>query len=699
MVRPSARLFAILHVVKFLPIGSFATAIGLWSIASVASMLPSAAGAEPIEHAHQRLDYFVDAAGNPAPIRTPDDWQRRRATILDGMQAVMGPLPAEMRRGTPDAPAPAPLDVRTIETTEQEGVPRQTISIASRNGERVTAYVWWPPRTSIENHAAILALHPTGDIGKGICAGYGKANRGYGIELARRGYVVIAPDYVSFGDQKDHDFAKDDYESGTMKAIVDHMRCVDYLQSRDDVDPDRIGVIGHSLGGHNSLFVAAFDPRIKAIVSSCGWDPFHHYYGGKKLANWAQERYMPRVVSEFGADPDRMPFDFYEVVAAMAPRPFFTNSPLGDGNFEYKGVKKGVREARKIYALLGAADKLQARYPNCAHDFPDQQRREAYAFLDDALKHKPTSRIPDWNVGTRKLVEVKSTADGSMQPSYLSVPEGYDPQGAAVPLLVNVHSWSGDLTQRAGELETAANARGWIFLAPNFRGPNNKPEACGSKLAQQDVLDAVEWAAANYRVDRKRIYLTGSSGGGHMTMLLAGTHPEVWAAASAWVGISDLAAWHRKHEKVRYGAMLRQVCGGAPGASAEVDEQYRLRSPLTHLAGAKDLPLDLAAGIYDGHAGSVPVRHTLEAFNVVAKANGDGPSGEGPIDEAMIGKLGSADWPAAAPTADDEPHDPTYDRTIYFRRTSGKCRVTLFEGGHERVDTAAIQFLERHVKP
>src|SRR5439155_1699890 len=160
-------------------------------------------------------------------------------------------------------------------------------------------------------------------------AGYGKANRAYGLELAQRGYVVIAPDYVSFGDAKDHDFAKDDYVSGTMKGIVDHMRCVDYLQSRDDVDGQWIGVIGHSLGGHNSLFVAAFDPRIKAIVSSCGWDPFHHYYGGKKLANWAQERYMPRVVSEFAADPDRMPFDFYEVIGALAPRAFLTVSPYG----------------------------------------------------------------------------------------------------------------------------------------------------------------------------------------------------------------------------------------------------------------------------------------------------------------------------------------------------------------------------------
>ena len=667
------------------------------------------AGAAPAmaQGPHQRLMHYVDEAGREQPVRTVDDWQRRRGQILAGMQEVMGPLPAEMRRGVADAPAPAPLDVQVVDSTEQQGVPRQTISLASRNGERVTAYVWTPKGIAAgERRAAILALQPTGDIGKAIVAGDGKANRGYGLELAQRGYVVIAPDYVSFGDQKAHDFANDDYVSGTMKGIVDHMRCVDYLQSRADVDPAQIGVIGHSLGGHNSLFVAAFDPRIGAVVTSCGWDPFHHYYDGKKLSNWAQQRYMPWVVEKFGAEPDRMPFDFYEVVAAIAPRPLFTNSPLGDANFQYKGVKKGVSAAREVYELLGAPLALQARYPNCSHDFPDPQRREAYAFLDTALKHKPTAVVPALQFGKRERIEIKSTADGSMQPSFITMPTGYTPEAGAKGLLVNVHSWSGDLNQRAPELEAAANLMGLVYLAPNFRGANKQPEACGSRLAQQDVLDAVDYVLTHMKIAPDRVFLTGSSGGGHMTMQLAGNHPERWTAASAWVGISDLAAWHKLHEHDHYGAMLRGVCGGAPGTSSAVDEEYRFRSPKTHLARAVDVPLEIAAGIYDGHAGSVPVRQSLEAFNIVAAANearaasADATTSAKSqvIDEATIAKLGSAPWRSNAPTADGEQLDPMYDRTIYFRRTSGKCRVTLFEGGHERLDFAALEWLMTHAK-
>jgi hypothetical protein len=73
---------------------------------------------------------------------------------------------------------------------------------------------------------------------------------------------------------------------------------------------------------------------------------------------------MPRIRDVYKLDVDRVPFDFYEVVAALAPRAFFSNSPVGDYNFAVAGVKKAAVKAREVYALLGAADRLQVRYPN-----------------------------------------------------------------------------------------------------------------------------------------------------------------------------------------------------------------------------------------------------------------------------------------------------------------------------------------------
>ena len=167
----------------------------------------------------------------------------------------------------------------------------------------------------------------------------------------------------------------------------------------------------------------------------------------------------------------------------------------------------------------------------------------------------------------RRKIFVASSVAGSKQPCYLILPEGLDREGPPVPLLVSLHTWSGNVEQRDLEMEAEAGRRGWICLWPDFRGPNNSPDACGSEKAQQDILDVVDWVLDRYAVDKKRLYLTGASGGGHMTMLMAGRHPERWAAARAWVGISDLAARHARHAEAQYGEMLRNCRGGFPGFS------------------------------------------------------------------------------------------------------------------------------------
>ncbi len=267
------------------------------------------------------------------------------------------------------------------------------ISYVADENDRVPAYLYLPvKRPQDERRPAILALHPTGPAGKGIVDDRGpRPNRGYAKELAERGYVVLAPDYPSFGDYK-YDFDADKYLSGTMKGIFNHMRGVDLLQAREEVDPERIGVIGHSLGGHNAMFVGAFDERLKVIVSSCGWTPFHNYYGGK-IAGWTSDRYMPRLKDVYGLDPDKVPFDFYEVVAALAPRTFFSVSPERDSNFDVAGVRKAEPAARQVFDLLGVPANLQVQYPDCEHDFPDEMRQAAYALFDKVFKYHPPGEV------------------------------------------------------------------------------------------------------------------------------------------------------------------------------------------------------------------------------------------------------------------------------------------------------------------
>ena len=172
-----------------------------------------------------------------------------------------------------------------------------------------------------------------------------------------------------------------------MKAIWDNMRGIDLLQAMPEVDGKRIGAIGHSLGGHNSLFTAAFDTRLKCAITSCGFTAFARYYGGD-LTGWAGHRYMPRIKTEFPT-PDKMPFDFHDILAAIAPRAVYISAPLHDDNFDITGVREVVASVLPVYKLFRASSRLAVVYPNCAHDWPPPERAAMYAWLNHLFHHTP----------------------------------------------------------------------------------------------------------------------------------------------------------------------------------------------------------------------------------------------------------------------------------------------------------------------
>ena len=343
----------------------------------------TAANAPPHPHSypdHSRLLFYKDSTGGEHAVSNPHDWANRRADILRGAEQAMGQLPGPDRR--------VALNVRLIEAVETEHYVRTKLSFAVEAGDRVPAYLLIPKGLEGKN-PAMLCLHQTTRIGKGEPAGLGgRPTLDYAHELAMRGYVSIVPDYPSFGDYQ-YEFkdrgVHQRYASGSMKAIWNNIRAVDLLESLPEVDPDRIGCIGHSLGGHNAIFTAVFDQRIRAVVSSCGFTAFHDYYGGK-LRGWTSDRYMPRIRDSYANDPNQVPFDFHELVAALAPRALFVNAPIRDSNFDIGGVRKVIQSATEVYGLLGAKDALVVHYPDSGHDFPDKVRQAAYDRLDQWLK-------------------------------------------------------------------------------------------------------------------------------------------------------------------------------------------------------------------------------------------------------------------------------------------------------------------------
>ncbi|MFM8274944.1 MAG: alpha/beta hydrolase family protein [Gemmata sp.] len=305
-----------------------------------------------------------------------------RPALRKKMERAMGPLPGADRK--------VPLEPKVVSEEKLDGYRRIKLTFAVEKGDRVPAWLLVPSAATRETKApAMLCLHQTINIGKDEPVGLGKQDsKSQALHLVKRGYVCLAPDYPSFGEYK-YDFQAAFkaglYQSGTMKAIWNNMRAVDYLQSLPEVSGERIGVIGHSLGGHNSMFTAAFDERLKVIVSSCGFCSFEKYYKGN-LKGWTSERYMPRIASEYSNDPKQVPFDFSDVVRSFAPRAFLAVAPTMDGNFEVTGVKDVIAAAEPAYNALKAQDKLKAIYPEGGHDFHAEARKVAYEFIDQQLK-------------------------------------------------------------------------------------------------------------------------------------------------------------------------------------------------------------------------------------------------------------------------------------------------------------------------
>jgi hypothetical protein len=340
--------------------------------------------------------------------KTPAEYAFRRYLTAAFMETVMGGIPDSSRR--------VPLDIEIQSREETPNYTRIKLTYAAEPGDRVPALLLVPKKVTLESTGiggsiasrdkstannrgfggrlpAMLCLHPTNPDGKGQTAGFvGTESRHYGHQLAKRGFVCLIPDYPSFGDYKSYDFKQKApgsdqplYTSGSMKAIWNNIRAVDLLESLGYVDVDNIGVIGHSLGGHNALFTAAFEPRLKAVVTSCGFTAFHDYMKGD-LKGWTSDRYMPKIRDVYENNPDKMPFDFPEVLAAIAPRGIYVNAPLHDSNFDVDGVKKCIAAAQPVFDLLEAKNQLVVEYPDAAHDFPDDVRERVYTWLEKQLK-------------------------------------------------------------------------------------------------------------------------------------------------------------------------------------------------------------------------------------------------------------------------------------------------------------------------
>ena len=319
-------------------------------------------------------------------IRTQEDWEVRRVLLRQKYLALL------RDQYKPNKPT---LDLQIQEEVIVEGIyKRQLISYAVESDERAHAYLGIP--LNLDGPApAIIALHGTYAQGKQRAAGLvDNPDKAYLDHLCRRGYIVIAPEHFVSGHRIP---VQGPYETGKFyekhpewtavgKFTFEHSIAIDVLQSLDQVDDDRIGVLGHSLGGHGSFFLAAYDDRIKASASNCSAPFFRHNPG---VEHWARDHwyvYFKHIREDLikGILP---PIDFHEIIALIAPRAFLDVSGLNDGHYPTQQQRVlMLMKIMEVYELVQAPENFAFYVHGRGHSVAHESRQLMYGWMDTQLK-------------------------------------------------------------------------------------------------------------------------------------------------------------------------------------------------------------------------------------------------------------------------------------------------------------------------
>ena len=319
-------------------------------------------------------NYWNDMAKNHKPRLSYenaglpfDEWQLvARSKLLD----LLG-----------DFPLRTALDP-TVECSTDEGdYIRQRVVFNTEDNMACPAYVLIPKNAQKGKTPAIVCSHGHGPLGKDPVAGIrgdaaheneiAKMNYNYAEQMAKAGFVTIAPDLRGFGERSEtYDFDGRDacninFIKGALFGVYpltlnihDIKCCIDYLETVPEVDKDRIGMMGLSYGGTMTTFVTAVEPRIKAADIIGYVNPFSAF--AVERANFCGSQMVPNLYKYF---------DTYDIAGMIAPRPLLIEMGLYDECFYFDDLKRGFDEVKKIYDAAGVGDRLYADIHPHGHAF------------------------------------------------------------------------------------------------------------------------------------------------------------------------------------------------------------------------------------------------------------------------------------------------------------------------------------------
>ena len=230
----------------------------------------------------------------------------------------------------------------------------------------------------------VVWMHPYA-----YATGYSRYTQPTFASLTKRGFAVLAFDQIAFGTRvRDARYFYQRYPTWSLlgKMVTDTRAALYAVAALEAVDPSRIYLVGYALGAKVGLITAALDDRVKGVAAVCGVDPLRLSTAEKGTEGVQQYSHMHGLLPRLGffvGQESRLPFDFDEILAAVAPRRTLIVAPTLDRYAPLADVQWEVERARKVYARLGNEDALQFETPLAFNSFTPSIEEAVFDWLDD----------------------------------------------------------------------------------------------------------------------------------------------------------------------------------------------------------------------------------------------------------------------------------------------------------------------------
>ena len=344
---------------------------------------------ENTTHNFSMQDYWEKEIKGWKPLlkfkgKTKSDWSAWRKKAFTKLLELLGPLPEKIT-----------LKAKVESSKEDGDLIRERVVLNSEKFMSIPCYVLKSKDMKQDKtNRAIICSHGHGPFGKEPVAGVrsskeisekiARQNYNYGEQMARAGFFTICPDLRGFGERHNGPYRPDacpsedhcniNFLKGALLGIYpltlniwDIKCCVDYLETRPEIDKTRIGMMGCSQGGTMTTFTSAIEPRIKAADIIAYVNPWYEF--GIKRANFCGSQIVPQIFRWFDTD---------DIAGLIAPRPLLLEMGQADECFYIKDMLKGYKGVKKIYQAAECGDKLWADIHPGAHAFAGNKAFEFF---------------------------------------------------------------------------------------------------------------------------------------------------------------------------------------------------------------------------------------------------------------------------------------------------------------------------------